>query len=224
MSVSIVIPTLNEGADITETIRHARELAPAEIIVVDGGSDDGTVENASAADRVLTAPRGRGAQQNAGAAVSRGDVLLFLHADCWLEPGSLDAILAALDDPRAVGGCFQQTIEAEGLEYRWLERGNALRVRLWTLAYGDQGIFVRRTIFDRLGGFPPLPIMEDLFFMKRLRHEGRFILLENRLHVSPRRWQQNGIFRQTARNWLLTGLAQAGVPPDRLTGFYPHVR
>lgn len=224
MLVTIIIPTLNEAPTIASAVARARELAPAEIIVVDGGSDDDTLANASAADRVLAAPRGRAAQQNAGASASRGDVLLFLHADCWLEPGSLDAVGAALHDDLCVGGCFQQAIEAEGRMYRWLEWGNALRVRLWKLAYGDQGIFVRRSVFDRLGGFPPLALMEDLFFMKCLRHEGRFVLLNTPLHVSPRRWQQQGVVRQTARNWFLTGLAQAGVSPDRLQRLYPHIR
>lgn len=224
MLVSIIIPTLNEGPSIAEAVRRARELGPAEVIVVDGGSDDGTAQNAAQADRVLLAPRGRGTQQNAGASASCGEVLLFLHADCWLEPGSLEAVFAALEDARCVGGCFRQAIAAEGRKYRWLEWGNALRVRLWTLAYGDQGIFVRRSVFERLGGFPPLAMMEDLFFMKRLRHEGKFALLDTRLHVSPRRWEQQGVVRQTARNWFLTGLAQAGVSPDRLVRLYPHVR
>lgn len=224
MLVSIIIPTLNEAPSIAKAISRARRLSPAEIIVVDGGSTDDTVANAAAADRVLTSPRGRAAQQNAGAAASRGDVLLFLHADCWLEPGILDAVTAALRDERSVGGCFRQAIDAQGGRYRWLERGNALRVRLWKLAYGDQGIFVRRSVFEQLGGFPALALMEDLFFMKRLRHEGRFVLLDGPLHVSARRWQQRGVVRQTARNWFLTGLAQAGVSPDRLQRLYPHIR
>ncbi|HTI52288.1 MAG TPA: TIGR04283 family arsenosugar biosynthesis glycosyltransferase, partial [Planctomycetaceae bacterium] len=192
--------------------------------VVDGGSDDETITKAAAADLVHTAPRGRAAQQNAGAAASRGKVLLFLHADCWLEPGSLESVSTALRDEACVGGCFQQHIEADGLRFRWLERGNALRVKWWGLAYGDQGIFVRRSVFEQLGGFPPLPFMEDLFLMDRLRREGRFALLDTPLHVSARRWERQGVVRQTARNWLLTALARCGVPPDRLVHFYPHVR
>jgi rSAM/selenodomain-associated transferase 2 len=224
MDVSIIIPTWNEAASIASVVDKSRSLSPAEILVVDGGSEDDTMSRASAADRVLRAPRGRASQQNAGAAASRGEVLLFLHADCWLEPGSLDAVTAALDDDRCIGGCFRQRIDAEGFRFRWLERGNALRVRLWKLAYGDQGIFVRRTVFERLGGFPPLALMEDLFFMKRLRREGKFALLDGPLHVSARRWERQGVVRQTARNWFLTGLAQMGVSPDRLTRLYPPVR
>jgi rSAM/selenodomain-associated transferase 2 len=224
-TISIIIPTLNEAAGIAEAIVRARAVQPAEVIVVDGGSTDGTLNLArqAGADACLTSERGRANQQNNGAAASRGDVLLFLHADCWLEPGSLAAIDVVLRDPAFVGGCFQQRIDADGLRYRWLERGDALRVKLWTLAYGDQGIFVRKSVFDRLGGFPPLRFMEDLFFMKRLRREGRFVLLDERLHVSARRWQRHGVVRQTVRNWMLTALAQAGVSPDRLARFYSHV-
>ena len=224
MRISIIIPTLNEATTIAASVEEARALQPAEIIVVDGGSDDGTCEAASAADKVLVAPRGRASQQNVGAAASRGDTLQFLHADCWLEPGSLEQIGTALSDERCVGGCFWQMIDAEDWHYRWLERGNALRVRLWGLAYGDQGIFVRREVFNRLGGFPSLALMEDLFFMRRLRREGRVALLDGPLHVSARRWEKQGVIRQTARNWWLTALARAGVSPNTLAGFYPEVR
>ncbi|MSR60470.1 MAG: glycosyltransferase [Planctomycetaceae bacterium] len=224
MSISIIIPTLNEASTIADTVAKARAIDPDEIIVVDGGSTDDTVAQAAGADQVLIGPRGRAAQQNCGAAAATGEVMLFLHADCWLEPGSLTAVSKALSDEHCVGGCFRQRIEAEGRRYRWLEWGNAHRVQWWQLAYGDQGIFVRRSVFERLGGFPPLALMEDLFFMKRLRREGRFALLDGPLHVSARRWQQQGVVRQTARNWFLTGLAQLGVSPDRLARLYPLVR
>jgi rSAM/selenodomain-associated transferase 2 len=223
LRTSIIIPTLNEEAGIGAAIERARLLLPAEIIVVDGGSDDGTVAAANSADQVLTAPRGRAFQQNAGAAACSGDVLLFLHADCWLEPGSLEQAAAAFADPLCIGGCFRQRIDAEGRRFRWLERGNVLRVKLWWLAYGDQGIFVRREVFHQVGGFPPLGLMEDLYLMKRLR-EGRLALLDGPIHVSARRWEKQGVIRQTARNWWLTLLAQLGVSPNRLAKFYPDVR
>lgn len=224
MPVSVIIPTLNEATQINMAVASARAAGALEVIVVDGGSDDGTTAQAVAADRVIVSARGRAAQQNVGAGVARGDVLLFLHADCRLPPGGLAEMARALASSHVVGGCFQQHIDAPGLRYRWLERGNAWRVRLWGLAYGDQGIFVRRDVFERLGGFPPLALMEDLFFMKRLRREGQIAFLTSRLVVSSRRWQQQGVFRQTARNWFLTTLAQLGVSPDRLARLYPHIR
>ncbi len=224
MATAIIIPTLNEAEIIADAVERAHALRPQEIIVVDGGSNDGTCEAASAADKVLVTSRGRAPQQNAGAAASCCDTLLFLHADCWLGGGGLEQIAAALTDEHCVGGCFRQMVDAEGWRYRWLERGNAMRVSLWGLAYGDQGIFVRREVFNRLGGFPSLALMEDLFLMKRLRREGRVALLDGPLHVSARRWEKRGVFRQTAHNWWLTALARAGVSPNTLARSYQDVR
>jgi len=224
MSISVIIPTLNEAPRIAELIAATRQVGECEIIVVDGGSTDGTLERAAPADIVLSSEPGRAKQQNLGAVASCGDVLLFLHADCQLPAGALDAICAAMQDERTIGGCFQQRIEADGWAYRWLERGNAGRVHWLGMAYGDQGIFVRRRVFEELGRFADVKLMEDVLLMKRLRRAGRFVLLDERLSVSARRWQKHGIVRQTLRNWLLLTLAMCGVPPNRLARFYPSTR
>lgn len=224
MDISVIIPTLNEAEHVADTVARTRELGDCEIVVVDGGSSDGTLGCAKQADVRLTAARGRASQQNAGAAASRGDVLLFLHADCWLEAGSFEAVRTALADERSVGGCFRQRIDAAGLRYRLLEWGNALRVRTCQWAYGDQGIFVRRGEFERLGGFPDVPIMEELLLMKRLKRSGRVALLHPRIHVSARRWQKKGVIRQTLRNWTMAGLTHCGLSPDRLARYYEDVR
>jgi rSAM/selenodomain-associated transferase 2 len=196
-----------------------------EIVVVDGGSVDGTLQRATQADLAIAGPQGRASQQNCGADSSHGDILLFLHADCELQPGCLEAIETVLQNPGVIGGCFHQRIDARGVLYRSLEWGNALRVRLTGRAYGDQGIFVRRCIFERLGGFPELPLMEDLYFSKLLKREGLLCLLPTPpLRVSARRWQQNGVVRQTLRNWFLISLAALGVPPSRLVRMYRHIR
>lgn len=222
--ISIVIPTLNEAGQIGEVIRQTRALGDCEILVVDGGSTDNTLQHARGADAVISSAPGRAVQQNTGANASRGGVLLFLHADCRMQPGSLEAIQKALEDPHCVGGCFRQRIEAPGWKYRLLERGNGWRVRLLKWAYGDQGIFVRRSCFEELGGFPELRLMEDLYFMKRLKRKGRFVLLDPPIRISARRWQKKGLWRQTLRNWTLISLAHCGISPNHLARFYPHVR
>jgi rSAM/selenodomain-associated transferase 2 len=224
MRISVVIPALNEAAQIAEAVQSTRELGDCEILVVDGGSRDDTAERAKEADFVLVTAPGRALQQNAGAFASTGDVLLFLHADCRLQIGSFEAIHASLQNPKFAGGCFRQQIDAAGWKYRLMERGNALRVQLFKWAYGDQGIFVRRAIFERLGGFPELRLMEDLYFMKRLKREGRIALIDPPLRISARRWQKQGMLRQTLRNWSLITMAHCGVSPDRLARFYPPVR
>ena len=222
--ISVIIPTLNEAASIATLIAETRHIGLCEIIVVDGGSTDVTLAQAALADRVIASPRGRATQQNLGATTSCGEVLLFLHADCRLPAGAFDAIRAALDDERTVGGCFEQTIAADGRLYRWLEWGNGLRVRWLRMAYGDQAIFIRKSVFEQLGRFPDVTLMEDVLLMKRLRHAGRFLLLPDRITVSARRWQRHGLILQTLRNWLLLTLALCGVSPNRLARFYPNTR
>jgi hypothetical protein len=161
---------------------------------------------------------------NAGAARARGDVLLFLHADCTLEAGALAAAARCLGRRGTSAACFRMTVRAAGLLYRCIDACATARVRLTGLAYGDQGLAVRRADFERLGGFPPLRLMEDVFLSRALRRRGRVVVLPQRVFVSPRRWQRAGLVRQTLRNWALTALAAVGVHPDRLAAFYPVVR
>jgi rSAM/selenodomain-associated transferase 2 len=224
LAVSIIIPALNEAAGIAPTIAALRAQGTAEIIVVDGGSTDDTVARAAGADRVLTAPPGRARQMNAGAAAATGDVLLFLHADCALEAGAVRAAETCLARHRVFAGCFSMRVQANGLAYRCIDAAATARVRLTGVAYGDQGLFLRRADFDRLGGFPALRFMEDVYFSRRLRRAGRVVVLPQRIYVSPRRWQKVGLVRQTLRNWTLTALALAGVAPDQLAAYYPRVR
>ncbi len=224
-TVSIIIPVLNEEVRIADCINQARVLAPVEVIVVDGGSTDRTLELASRADRVLPSARGRATQMNTGAAAATGEVLLFLHADCWLEPAGMAEIRSTLGSrPEVVGGCFRQILDHAGWVYRGLEWGNASRVRWPGWIYGDQGLFVRRSVFEALGGFPVLPLMEDLYFSKSLRQAGRLALLGPHLHVSTRRWEQTGPIRQTLRNWWFILAAHLGTPLDELARQYRDVR
>ncbi|GIW78657.1 MAG: glycosyl transferase family 2 [Gemmatales bacterium] len=225
MSISVVIPVLNEEGCLVETLRLLRQQKPAEIIVVDGGSSDRTVPLAKQwADVVLRGPRGRAVQMNYGARQARGDVLLFLHADCSLENGALLEAEKKLRSRRVVAGCFTMTVRASGLLYRAIDRCATARVRLTGLVYGDQGLFLRRQQFFEWGGFPPVDLMEDLFFSRSLRRKGKIVVSRRRIFVSPRRWQQAGIVRQTLKNWTLTALAAGGVSPNRLAPFYPALR
>jgi rSAM/selenodomain-associated transferase 2 len=222
-TVSVIIPTLNEESCLAQTLRALRQQGPCEIIVADGGSSDGTRGAAAGADRFLEAPRGRAAQMNAGAAAAGGEVLLFLHADCVPEAGALVEAVRLLR-PGVAAGCFHMRVDAEGPLYRLIDACATARVRLTGIVYGDQGLFVRREVFERAGGFPPLRLMEDVFFSRTLRRMGRVVVAPRRVVVSPRRWQRSGLVRQTLRNWALTALAAGGVHPDRLAAFYPAVR
>jgi rSAM/selenodomain-associated transferase 2 len=224
MRVSVIIPAFNEANVIAQTLRSLREQRPHEILVVDGGSSDDTIAQASEADRVLTGVRGRAAQMNLGASHATGDVLLFLHADCTLERGALVAAARCVMRPQVAAACFRMTVTAPGLLYRFIDFCAGARVRMTGLIYGDQGLAVRRDLFERVGGFPVLRLMEDVFISARLRRLGRMIVLPQRIFVSPRRWQKTGLIRQTLRNWALTAVAAAGVHPDRLARFYPAVR
>ncbi len=220
--ISIIIPALNEAEGIASAVERAWANQPYEVLVVDGGSSDDTAALASRSGaKLVCGPRGRASQQNLGAAQAEGDVLLFLHADTWLEPDGCRQIAESLHDPATQCGAFRQRIDAEGATFRWLERGNAWRAGRRGLPYGDQGIFVRRDTFHRIGGFPEVPLMEDWLLMRRLRRIAWPVLLPGPLHVSPRRWRRHGVVRQTLRNWSLLAAATIGVSPHRLVKFYP---
>jgi rSAM/selenodomain-associated transferase 2 len=223
-TVSIIIPTLNEAGQLARTIQSLRQQRPHEIIVVDGGSTDRTAEEADGADRFITAPRGRAHQMNAGALAASGQIFLFIHADCRLEEDALAEVACCLQRRDVAAGCFRMTVDAPDLVYRCIDFAATARVRLTGLAYGDQGLFVRRQVFEQLGGFPPIRLMEDVRFSHRLRSRGRVVVASHRILVSPRRWQKAGVIRQTLRNWSLLSLAACGVPPDGLARWYPEVR
>src|ERR1700724_14895 len=198
MAVSIIIPALNEARCIADTLRSLRAQGPCEIIVVDGGSEDGTAELARAADVVLQATPGRAAQMNVGAARATGDCLLFLHADCNLQAGALAALETCLARRQVRAGCFSMRVEAEGWLYRSIDWCATARVRLTGLVYGDQRLFLRRADFAQMGVFPPVRFLEDVLLSTTLRRLGRRVaVLPHKIYVSPRRWQNNGILRQT---------------------------
>jgi len=215
--ISVVIPALNEEACLARAIRSV--AADAEVIVVDGFSCDRTREVAETEGAaVLSCPPSRGAQQGAGARLATGEWLVFLHADTWLEAGWADDIRGL--GPGAVGGAFRLAIDGPGRGYRLVEATVALRCRFFALPFGDQGLFVRRAVYDRMGGIAALPLMEDVDFVRRLKGEGRLTLAPRRAFTSPRRWQRLGLVGAAVRNWGLLGLYAAGVSPARLARLY----
>lgn len=221
MAVSVVVPVVNEELQVAAAVVSAWESGATEVIVVDGGSHDRTCDRAAEAGaRVLVSPPGRAVQQNKGAGEAIGDVLVFLHADCRLPPGAAAEAEQVLADPRVVGGAFRQRIDADGGLYRLLEHGNAWRARRRQVPYGDQGLFVRRDCFEAVGGFPEVPLMDDVMLAQALRRLGRLEFLEGPLVVNARRWKKQGVVRQTLRNWCLLAAWRCGVSLDRLASLY----
>lgn len=219
--ISVVIPILNEEEILEKTLNSLSECIEGhELIIVDGGSTDDSFEIAGQYAQVIKSPAGRGPQMNNGADAANGDVILFLHADSQLEPGSLAAIEAAMIDTRIVGGCFQQRIDAEGWKFRLIEFMIRIRALHRFCIYGDQGIFIRRSTFDQIGGFPDIPLMEDVVLSKRLRKAGKTCLITKTIISSARRWQRLGTARATLTNWYLRILYSLGVSPQRLARIY----
>ena len=226
-ALSIIVPTLNEAGGL---VAHLAALRPmrergTEVVVVDGGSTDGTPALAAPwADSVVSAPRGRAAQMNAGAKLARGDVLLFLHADTLL-PDAVDLLLAqALEDPARVWGRFDIAIEGTHRLLRVVAWTMNLRSRLTGIATGDQAMFVRRDAFDAAGGFPELPLMEDIALSRKLKRIGRPLCLRERAVTSGRRWEQRGVLRTIVLMWRLRGAYWLGVDPRRLAQVYAAAR
>jgi len=201
--ISIILPILNEAPILSEVLSHLPRSPEVEIILVDGGSTDASRKVAARFphDRLLTAPRGRGSQMNAGARVARGDLLVFLHADTSLAPAHVAALCQAAGDPRVGAGAFALRLIPPTPFLRFITWGANWRTRLFRLPYGDQAIFVRRDLFFSLGGFAHRR-PEDLDLVIRLRPRTRLRLLAPPVHTSGRQWRQHGNLRTTASHWL----------------------
>jgi rSAM/selenodomain-associated transferase 2 len=216
------MPVYNEEAVIGEALENLDAQA-AEVIVVDGGSTDRTVEITARKARVLHAKRGRAMQMNAGAENACGDILLFLHADARLAAGALDQIRRAMADAKVAGGNFDIHYEGGDWAAAVFTRVNRWRRRCG-IFYGDSGIFCRRSVFQRLNGYRPWPIMEDYDFARRLSKAGKLALLDVPIRVSDRRWRKAGLPATLASWGIVQGLYSLGVPPERLARIYRHVR
>lgn len=222
--ISVIIPILNEEKILEKTLsRLQSELKNHELIIVDGGSTDGSTSIAEKYGKVIKSERGRAKQLNGGAAAAKGDILIFLHADVWLEPGALAAVETVLSSGY-VGGGFLQKIDGRSILYRIIEIIADMRGKYLKVFYGDSGIFVSRNDFERIGGFPEVPIMEEMGFSKALRGLGKTKMVKPRIHISARRWVANGIVRTTAINWLITLLYFLGFSLGRLAKLYRNIR
>jgi rSAM/selenodomain-associated transferase 2 len=217
---------LNEERAIGTTLDAIRAGAPgAEVIAVDGGSTDRSVEMAAGRGvRTLTAGRGRGRQMNAGAAAAHGDALVFVHADTLVPPTFACDIGSALADPAVLGGRFDLELDESSFAWRALGKLISLRSRLMRSATGDQAIFVRRGAFVAIGGFAEIDLCEDVDFMRRLKRSGRVACVRSRVITSARRWRQSGLLRTVLKMWLIKSLFLAGVSAARLRRYYADIR
>jgi rSAM/selenodomain-associated transferase 2 len=224
--VSIVVPVLNEAALIDPFLRHLETFRPAvEIIIVDGGSADGTRTIArSLADRVVRAERCRAAQMNAGAEIASGDVLWFLHADLQAPVNAIEGIQATLENDRVAGGCFRLRYPRREWIYRVSDSLGNFGVNVFGFALGDHGIFCRRSAFVRAGGYPIVPILEDAELYRRLRAIGHMKQLREEIASDPRTFEKQGRYRTTAVYFLILALYVAGVPITCLNRIYRHFR
>ncbi|MBE9012342.1 TIGR04283 family arsenosugar biosynthesis glycosyltransferase [Pseudanabaenaceae cyanobacterium LEGE 13415] len=217
MKISIVIPVLNEAQSLSRIL--SIQASGIELIVVDGGSQDETVEIAkSYGVKVLHSSPGRAIQMNAGAEIATGEILLFLHADTQLPEGFDRMIRETL--LASIAGAFQLKIDSDLLGVRWVERGVNYRSHFFQMPYGDQALFLRAELFHEMGGFPELPIMEDFEFVRRLRQKGRIAIVPHAVLTSGRRWEKYGVLRTTIVNQIVILAYFLGVSPAQIRHWY----
>lgn len=217
---------LNEEGAIAATLDAIRTGAPAaEVIVVDGGSTDRSVEVArSRCDHLIAGPRGRARQMNAGAALASGDVVVFVHADTIVPTTFAADIELALDDSRIAGGRFDIAFDVRSPALDVVATMISTRSRLMRSATGDQAIFVRRGVFDHLGGYADIELCEDVDFIRRMRRVGRLACLRTAVITSSRRWRRHGVVRTIVRMWIVKSLFLAGVSAQWLKRHYADTR
>ncbi|MBD3883161.1 TIGR04283 family arsenosugar biosynthesis glycosyltransferase [Phormidium tenue FACHB-886] len=223
--LSVIIPVLNEAAAIEKVLPSVLQDG-VEVIVVDGGSQDGTLGAVAraAGAKVINSPVGRAKQMNAGAAIATAETLLFLHADTRLPDDFLEWVEQTLAQPKTIAGAFELGIEGDQVGLRWVEWGVKWRSRLLQMPYGDQALFLKANIFRALGGFTELPIMEDFEFVRRLRSLGKVAIVPAAVLTSGRRWHKLGVLQTTLTNQLVIAAYFLGVPPETIERWYSATR
>ncbi len=220
-TLSIIIPCLNDGPALAVTLENLKDGDNLEIVVADGGSvDDSAAVGEAAGAKLVHAPRGRGQQLNAGAAAAGGGIFFFLHADTTPPPGFADIIRATLKRKGVAAGSFSLGLDINDWRARLICRGANLRSRIFSLPYGDQGIFLSRKTFNDINGFPEQEIMEDFEFIRRMKKQGRIIIRPERVASSGRRWQRLGFFRTTLINQMMIAGYLLGRSPASLARRY----
>jgi rSAM/selenodomain-associated transferase 2 len=216
--LSVVIPTLNAEAHIADCLERMKEAD--ERVVVDGGSKDATVSIAQGLGaHVVRAPPGRGSQLRAGGEIARGDWLLFLHADTRLDPDWFRLVVGHMVSGRRKSAFFRLRLDDSAWQARAVERAVAARVALFGLPYGDQGLLVPRRLYEEIGGYRPIPLMEDVDIVRRIGRR-RLEPLDVDAWTSAERWRRDGWLRRSALNLFCLGLYTIGVPPERIARFY----
>ncbi len=226
-NLSVIIPALNEENNIVNLIEYINnENIKAEIIVSDGNSNDNTAAAASAAGAVvISGKKGRSMQLNRGAKIASAPILLFLHADSLLEKGALELLVKKMNAEKdKIGGCFQLEIASQDKLLKIISWTSNLRAKYLHLIFGDQGIFIKKEYFNKIGGFPEIELMEDWEFSKKMTAYGRLLYLDKRIFTSARRWEQNGVLKTIIFMYKIKILYILGVEPKKLKKIYKDVR
>lgn len=214
--VSLIIPALHEGDNPARLVRLFDGADGVELVFALAEGDDETRVPDGANVKTVIAQKGRARQMNAGASAVSGDILLFLHADTLITPESLDNVRKALSKPDVSGGAYRLKIASPKLSLKIISAVANFRSRWLGMPYGDQAIFVKREVFENVGGYEDIPIMEDVRLVESLRRIGEIVLMEDYAETSPRRWEKEGLIIATLRNIALIALYKAGVSPQRL--------
>lgn len=225
-AISVIMPVLNEARSLRVSLERLHLSANEELIIVDGGSTDGTIHIAREfTAHVFQTATGRAKVMNYGADKAIGELLLFLHADCILPEDGFKIIRETLNNRSVAAGCFRLTIDSPGLHFRLIEAAANIRSRAAGLLYGDQGIFMRKDIFYKAGKFADIPLMEDIDISGKLRKLGKLALVGPPIKASPRRWLEEGALHTTLRDWAIAfSYSFLKTPPEKLLKYYRDIR